>query len=399
MEKINIAELLKYCPKGMELDCLTWDNVSFEEVKNDRIIIRRNNKMPVFDNLVVLNKYGRVTDYEDEKCRIFPKGKTTWEGFVAPLPPCQFKDGDVIVDKYGAVAIYKRVHNFYEASYVDFHCGITSKNRSFFIKDSDSLQHCGEIESIRLATEEEKQELLQAIKDNGYRWDAETKTLDKLPELKEGDIVNIIFGDYNVIGILKKLHKEFCYFYVCLNKGGELQIPILNDNKVVYCTSYAKEITFATGEQKNKLFKEIKDSGYWWDTETKALKKLVKPCFKVWDKIRHKNDKTIIKTINYIYHDRYGLCDGHILPFNEQDQYELAPKKFDITTLKTFDKVLVRCSDNGSWNPQFFSRYRPNSKFPFECTYNSWSQCIPYEGNEYLSNTTNDCNDFFKIWK
>ena len=393
MEKINVAELLKYCPKGMELDCLTWVNVSFEEVKNDRIIIRRNNKMPVFDNLVVLNKYGRVTDYEDEKCRIFPKGKTTWEGFV---PPCEFKDGDICYIKtevFEHIFIFKVNEDY---NLIQKYINLSEKH---FYTDERPVCSIDDVKEIRLATEEEKQELLQAIKDNGYRWDAKTKTLEKLPELKEGDIVNIIFGDYNVIDILKKLHKEFCYFYVCLNKGGELQIPILNDNKVVYCTSYAKEITFATGEQKNKLFKEIKDSGYWWDTETKALKKLVKPCFKVWDKIRHKNDKTIIKTINYIYHDRYGLCDGHILPFNEQDQYELAPKKFDITTLKTFDKVLVRCSDNGSWNPQFFSRYRPKSKFPFECTYNSWSQCIPYEGNEYLSNTTNDCNDFFKIWE
>ena len=27
--KINIAELLKDCPQGMELDCTTWDNVTF----------------------------------------------------------------------------------------------------------------------------------------------------------------------------------------------------------------------------------------------------------------------------------------------------------------------------------------------------------------------------------
>lgn len=30
MERINIAELLRNCPKGMELDCMLWDNVTFE---------------------------------------------------------------------------------------------------------------------------------------------------------------------------------------------------------------------------------------------------------------------------------------------------------------------------------------------------------------------------------
>ena len=192
MEKIDIAKLLKNCPKGMELDCTTWENVSFEEVVNNEIYIKRNNKIPSFDNIVILNQYGCVTNHEDEKCRIFPKGKTTWEGFV---PPCEFKDGDVIVDKYGAVAIYKRVHSSYEEPYVDFYCGISSTFRSLYIKDSDSLQHCGRIDTLRLATEEEKQELFQAIKEKGYRWNEETKTLEKLlkPKFKVGNkIVDIL---------------------------------------------------------------------------------------------------------------------------------------------------------------------------------------------------------------
>ena len=174
MERINVAQLLKDCPKGMELDCMIYDGVEFMEVdtESDTIILRVGNKF-----IRRLNKYGQDDNVDCAKCVIFPKGKTTWEGFV---PPCQFKDGDVIVDKYGAVAIYKRVHSSYEDPYVDFHCGITSEYRSFFVKDSDSLQHCGKIDSIRLATEEEKQELFKSIEDNGYKWNPEYKTLEKL---------------------------------------------------------------------------------------------------------------------------------------------------------------------------------------------------------------------------
>lgn len=174
MERINVAQLVKDCPKGMELDCMIYDGVEFMEVdtESDTIIIRVGNKF-----IRRLNKYGQDDNVDCAKCVIFPKGKTTWEGFV---PPCQFKDGDVIVDKYGAVAIYKRVHSSYEEPYVDFHCGITSEYRSFFVKDSDSLQHCGKIDSIRLATEEEKQELFKSIEDHGYKWNPEYKTLEKL---------------------------------------------------------------------------------------------------------------------------------------------------------------------------------------------------------------------------
>ena len=32
MEKINIAQLLKDCPQGMELDCTMLDDVVFEKI-------------------------------------------------------------------------------------------------------------------------------------------------------------------------------------------------------------------------------------------------------------------------------------------------------------------------------------------------------------------------------
>ena len=43
----------------------------------------------------------------------------------------------------------------------------------------------------RLATEEEKQKLFDAIKAKGYKWNPETKTLEKLvePEFKVGDVI------------------------------------------------------------------------------------------------------------------------------------------------------------------------------------------------------------------
>lgn len=28
-----------------------------------------------------------------------------------------------------------------------------------------------------------------------------------------------------------------------------------------------------------------------------------------------------------------------------------------------------------------------------------WRNCIPYEGNEHLSGTTDDCDDFYKNWE
>ena len=47
-----------------------------------------------------------------------------------------------------------------------------------YLKDGDILSY----QTVRFATEEEKQKLFQAIKDNRYKWNAETKTLKKLVE-------------------------------------------------------------------------------------------------------------------------------------------------------------------------------------------------------------------------
>lgn len=127
------------------------------------------------------------------------------------------------------------------------------------------------------------------------------------------------------------------------------------------------------------------------------MEKLIKPEFKIWDRIRHKNDKTI-RTINCIYNDSYGLCDGHILFFKEQDQYELVTNKFDITTLKPFDKVLVRQSNVGRWKPAFWGRHIATKKCPFITSYGATAQVIPFKGNEWLVGTTDDCDDYYKTW-
>jgi hypothetical protein len=90
------------------------------------------------------------------------------------------------------------------------------------------------------------------------------------------------------------------------------------------------------------------------------------------------------------------LDDELALPFISQDEYELVPNKFDITTLKPYDKVLMRSSNAREWTCTLFSHYS-NNKF-YGCGM-CCEQCIPYEGNEHLLGTTDDCDDFYKNWE
>jgi hypothetical protein len=194
MEKINIAELLQDCPKGMELDSPVWDNIVFEELEGDNIVIFRK----CCGSKVYLTQYGGLNSI-DGKCVIFPKGKTTWEGFHRP-----FVDGDIVaIDS--AVGSQVFIFEEYIRGEKDYaHCYL-------MLDDNGAVDlERGEYYVERFATEEEKQKLFDAIKANGYKWNAETKTLEKLlePLFKVGD--NIRIKGTSAIYVVTEI-REDCY--------------------------------------------------------------------------------------------------------------------------------------------------------------------------------------------
>jgi hypothetical protein len=242
MEKINIAGLLKDCPEGMELDCTMYDNVTLDSVSDGSdypIKIATKNGFSTR-----LTKYGQNINIEDAKCVIFPKGKTTWEGFV---PSCKFKDGDIVATKNG------------------IWIGITTGGKN-----------------------------------------------------------NCFIPTYCVI----KINDEFEAYF---------------DKKERW--SFER---LATEEEKVKLFNAIKANGYNWNAETKTLEIMIE-------------------------------------------------QKFDITTFKPFDKVLVRDNDEQLWTADFFGFYS-KKPYPFSCVSHYSNQCIPFDGNEHLLGTTDDCDEFYKTW-
>lgn len=175
-EKINVAEILKDCQAGMKLDCVCFENVVFDRVDD-------KNRIRCFvgsqRDEVSFNEYGCLNSSPSAKCVIFPKGETTWEGFQEP-----FKDGDVVATEYGFwIGI---TTGGLSNEFIPTYCIIDSENKFRVYLDSKE-SWCFD----RLATEEEKAKLFQAIKDNGYRWNSETKSLEKLvtPKFKEGDVV------------------------------------------------------------------------------------------------------------------------------------------------------------------------------------------------------------------
>lgn len=76
--------------------------------------------------------------------------------------------------------------------------------------------------------------------------------------------------------------------------------------------------------------------------------------------------------------------------------------RFDPSTLKPFDKVLVRDSDEDYWEARFFDSYeKENGDEPYYTTNGcSYIYCVPYnEETKNLHGTKEEAPEFYKIWK
>ena len=220
MEKLNIAELLKDCPQGMKLDCPLFENLEFDHIDKDNklypIICRVKTEWGSY-NFYTFTEYGRYCSEKYSKCVIFPKDKTTWEGFV---PPCKFNDGDIVAsndDRF--IGIVKYVGKDWVYTYCAINkVGSLTANFPYYFH--------------RFATEEEKAKLFQAIKGNGLKWNAETKTLEKLvePKFKVGDIITKRDSIENS-WVVSSVSSE--YYGLQLPKGSEGigTLPIIDQDK------------------------------------------------------------------------------------------------------------------------------------------------------------------------
>lgn len=380
--KINIAELLRNCPTGMELDCSVFNDVTLYKIDTDI-----ENEFPIRiktknDYFLDLTKYGTYSDVEEAKCVIFPKGKTTWEGFT---PPCQFKDGDVVISTSNNIHLISchDKNNGWESC-----CGII-----YGKFDSTKTAH---VIPARFATEEEKQKLFDAIRENGYHWNAESKTLENwtIQDAKDGDVIS--YGD-GWTCIFKCIHGVWYSSYCFITSDGEFHTGY--EEHEVH-TTINGNVHLATKEQCNRLFQKIKEAGYKWNLETKTLEKL-KHKFKVGDRVKHVSAHIlgiVLKVGDKGYYMDLPKNGGvRYISFALEKDYELVPNKFDINTLVPFeDKVLVRNDESQRWLPAFWGYKVVDG---FITTFGWCKYCIPYKGNEILFKTNNDCDDYFKTWE
>lgn len=363
MEKINVAELLKDCPNGMELDCTMYEDVYFDYV-DELNIIHCYIQHETYKTSITFNQHGTPNSDIKSKCVIFPKGKTTWEGFV---PSCKFKDGDILTTNINSIFIFSHLELDKNAdrNMCKAYVGIrdTMPIDLFHTEQSDTF---GPYESMcRLATEDEKTKLFDAIKENGYVWNPENKTLEKLIESKE-DIENktVLAGIY--------FNRDY----------------------------YADEVELHL----NNYEIEIRDGKTYAIFKNKETK-ISKPKFKDGDKVKLKSGDEFgfITQVTDCFYVIKNKNHTHYWPIKNQDDWELVSNtnKFDITTLVPFEsRVLIRDNKLQKWSPAIWGFYDPDTQdYQYKLVGVIARYCIPYKGNEHLLGTTNDCDEYFKSWK
>ena len=98
---------------------------------------------------------------------------------------------------------------------------------------------------------------------------------------------------------------------------------------------------------------------------------------------------------------KYNLGDCALFPSKDQKDWSKFKPKFDPSTLKPFDKVLVRDDSLECWEAQFFSHIiKDENHFPYVCTNDSNRYCIPYDDDtKHLVGTTDEAPEYYRYWE
>ena len=265
---MNIAEILKYCPKGTKLYCILCGNAELEEITNIGTIVIRK-VVDAISTSYTLDYEGRYS--HSGECVIFPsKDQRDWGKFRLP-----FKAGDIVItiDKLTPF-IFKE---YIDDTYAHCYCGVDVYDT---LKIEAPIDIYWTSSFIIPASEEAKKELFDKMAEAGYKWNADTLELEKLePKFKEGDVVSSKKGD---LYLVLNTNNSTVHLLTLLYKDG---------NFITYNTfsMTSEDLTLATEEERNKFYSALVREGYKYD---KWQHKFIKQEFKPFDKVLVRGNDT-----------------------------------------------------------------------------------------------------------
>ena len=265
---MNIAKLLKYCPKGTKLYSTVFGEVKFSEIypNNMIVVIIKDDFKRMF------HKDGSYSEYGE--CVLFPaKDQRDWDEFRLPV-----KRGDIMMSDGRAFIISDEYANTTIGAYHKYICGIDVMGK-FKVSQSNSHQWTNSF--YIPASEEAKKELFDKMAEAGYRWNADTLELERtMPKFKEGDVVIDEMGD---LSLLSKVEDDnFAKILAVLFTNGGLMI---HGSKAV--ERDISMTTLASIKDRNRFFSALVKEGYKYNKEQH---KLIKQEFKPFDKVLVRNN-------------------------------------------------------------------------------------------------------------
>jgi len=459
---INIAELLKDAPKGLELYSPLFGKVKFLAVDSADSTIIVETERETHEWFSAHGKYKVIKShmlYSDAECLLFPsKECRTWEEWK--VDTCRFKVLDWIVRKNGSSDVPIQVYDLKKDRYLvtnilgskgevmlthqdkwrlwtiqDAKDGdvLVSRNDNPFIYNGNiefsaagayvGISQDGKIrldmfpskgwtniKDVKPATKEQYDLLFQKIKEIGYEWDKKKKELRKIikPKFKVGDwITNGTFTHY-IVSIVD----GFYYFY----GGGYLDFGKID--------GYYHLWTVADAKDGDVLARNWHEDGDSWEKiiifknyHTKGVKGLFKnPCVEGYGNTFKNGKLAFNEEVPYYsktWTDNLQPANtkqrdllfqkmkenGYEWDFEKKDLKKIQPH-YDIKNFHAGMPVLVRDSNKHKWKYVVFSHNEDKSSwgYKFNAAGTVWQQCIPFDGNKHLLGTSDPCDEQYINW-
>lgn len=274
---MNIAEILKYCPKYTKLYSPTWGNVKLIEVTSTKVI-----KIKVCNYTEELTSEGCYS--VKGECILFPsKNQRDWNKFRLPV-----KRGDIMMDANGECP-FIATGEFYKDISPKYICGINLLG-NFQLDYAEA----GWTSIFYIpASEEAKKKLFDKMAEAGYKWNANTLKLKKIEsKFKEGDVIIDNQGSLCLVSKIRDDSSVIIAATLYANKA----LNVFISNNVNRCIQL---VTIASTTDRNKLYSALTRKGYKYDKEQH---KLVKQEFKPFEKVLVRDDtnkKWLIDLFSY----------------------------------------------------------------------------------------------------
>ena len=153
-----------------------------------------------------------------------------------------------------------------------------------------------------------------------------------------------------------------------------------------------KDWRLANAEEIQRFMTRMHEYGY----DFRGGKLITLPKFKVGDIITNGTYTFKVSRIDDWYYYEETCSNINKIRIQEQDKWKI--KKFDIHSLKPYDKVLVKYHKDGCWVPTMLSYIDGVAIYTIDKE-DSPEYIIPYENNEHLVAKYDDPDPYYITWQ